>query len=345
MHRKRVAYLVLVLCLALLVPAIAWAEGPVEGRWTVAPRAEAEAAEITVGDPVRLVLEVTHPAGSVVLLPQLEAEWGDLNVYGQSPPTTETHDDGTATTRQEIDARLFAPGTFSTPPLAVTVSDSGGQLTEVDVAPASITVSSVLVEGDTSLRDIKPQVDLPFTALWPWLVGGLLVAAAVGGFLFWRRRRQARGAAAVVDNRPPHQVALDQLAHIAQQCLPDKGRFKEHYTLLSDCMRVYVEQRYDVPVLERTTTEVWTGLERSTMAPDVARRFMRLLAESDLVKFARVIPDAPSAYRVVEQARDIVLETRPVGASSGAGQEPTDSRPSSPELAARQRSQRTEVTA
>jgi hypothetical protein len=281
----------------------------------------------------------------MVLAPQLEAEWGDLTVYGQSPATTVTHDDGTATTRQQIDVRIFAPGTFSTPPLVVTVSDSGGQLTEVDVAPASIAVSSVLVEGDTHLRDIKPQVDLPFTALWPWLVGGLVAAAAASGFLLWKRRRQARGAAAAIDNRPPHQVALDQLAHLAQMRLPDKGRFKEHYSLLSDCMRVYVEKRYDVPVLERTTTEVWAGLKQSTMAPDVARRFMRLLGESDLVKFAKVVPDAPSAYQAVEQARDIVLETQPAVASPVADDDPAGSRPPGSELMARQASQRTEVTA
>ena len=80
MHRKRVFFLVIVIGLTLLVPAIAWAEGPVGARLTVAPRTGAEGADITVGDPVKLVLEVTHPAGSVALLPQLEPEWGELIV-------------------------------------------------------------------------------------------------------------------------------------------------------------------------------------------------------------------------------------------------------------------------
>ena len=51
------------------------------------------------------------------------------------------------------------------------------------------------------------------------------------------------------------------------------------------------------------------------------------------------------AYQAVKEARDIVLQTQPVVASPETDREPTGSRPSGPELAARQTSQRTEVTA
>ena len=58
--------------------------------------------ELTVGDPVQLTLEVTHPAGYQVILPKLEQAWGPFEVRGQSQATTAANDDGTETTRQTI---------------------------------------------------------------------------------------------------------------------------------------------------------------------------------------------------------------------------------------------------
>ena len=107
----------------------------------------------TVGDPIELNLQVTHPAGTQVILPQLAAAWGDLEVREQQPAQTTPNADGTLTTAQTIVATLFAPGDFSTPPLAVTVSDATGQLSQAVAAPTALTIGSVLAAEDVELRD------------------------------------------------------------------------------------------------------------------------------------------------------------------------------------------------
>ncbi|MCZ7672740.1 MAG: hypothetical protein M5U34_39290 [Chloroflexi bacterium] len=55
---------------------------------------------VTVGDPVELTVTVTHPAGTQVLMPALEANWGDFVVRSQSPVNTVDNGDGTATSTQ-----------------------------------------------------------------------------------------------------------------------------------------------------------------------------------------------------------------------------------------------------
>ncbi|HUM71602.1 MAG TPA: hypothetical protein PLK31_22470, partial [Chloroflexota bacterium] len=138
-----------------------------------------DAQNITVGDPVILTVSVTHPEGSVVLFPELEPNWGDFIVRSQSAPETVDNGDGTApsglgyaVTTQQIDPRLFAPGDFQTPPLTITIADAAGNLSETAVTPLSLSVQSVLVEGDTELRDIKPQANLPLPAIWLYLAAG-----------------------------------------------------------------------------------------------------------------------------------------------------------------------------
>lgn len=302
---KRITILPLILLLLLLVgPVAAQTGGPVQAEIGVAP------GEHTVGDPIELTLTVTHPDDHQVILPQLEETWGDFTVHAQSAPQTIINGDGTKTTTQIIDTRLFAPGSFDTPPLAIKAADATGQLTEVIASPASVHVSSVLVAGDTTLRDIKPQAELPFKALWPWVIGLTLVATAAGAsiFLFWLKKRRGQ---VVVDNRLPHEIALDELARIEQLGLPRVGRFKEHYTLVSDCIRLYVEQRYRLPALERTTAEIREDLRRAPVDQRFASIFLQLLNEADLVKFAKYSPQVPDAQLLVTNTRAIVEMTKP----------------------------------
>ncbi|MEI2691141.1 MAG: hypothetical protein V9H69_16095 [Anaerolineae bacterium] len=120
--------------------------------------------QFTVGDPIRLTLAVTHPAGYQVIQPTLPESWGDLTVTSLSPAVTAVNGDGSETSTLLIDARLFQPGDFSTPPLEVTVTDGQGGLQKVWAPPAAVSIASVLQEGDTALRDIKPQAALPLPA-------------------------------------------------------------------------------------------------------------------------------------------------------------------------------------
>ena len=106
-----------------------------------------------------------------------------------------------------------------------------------------------------------------------------------------------------MDNRLPHEVALDGLLLIEAMRLPEQGRFKEHTTLVSDTVRVYVERRYDIPALERTTGEIRPDLKRTDMSPEVMALLIVFLQESDLIKFSEYTPDAESANRLLARAR------------------------------------------
>ena len=230
---RRLILLPLLLLFTLLAVGTVAAQTPLTATVT------APEGSFTVGDPVQLTLSVTHPESYHVINPEIPQSWGDFIVKSQSPATTVDNGDGTSTTTILIDARLFAPGEFSTPPLTVNVTDGAGQLSEVTAAAAPVVIGSVLVEGDSELRDIKPQAELPFVNLLPWIAGGLILAVFAAVALLWWKRRQARLALAAVDNRLPHEIALDELARIGQLGLLEQGRFKEHYTLVSDTIRLH----------------------------------------------------------------------------------------------------------
>ncbi|MGB5843078.1 MAG: hypothetical protein WBG94_01420 [Anaerolineales bacterium] len=324
---------------SLAASASAKAESLVSAELTV------EDGEYTVGDPLPLLLSVNHPAGHQVLQPQLDASWGDFLVNSQSAGTTITNPDGSETTNLLIDARLFSPGTYNSPPLTITVSDAAGQLTETTAQPVSVDIASVLVEGDADLRDIKPQAALPYVDYLPWIAGVGALALVMGRLYFIYRRQRSQLALAAVDNRSPHEVAFDELNRVEDLELPHAGRFKEHYTLVSDCIRVYMEKTYQFPVLERTTGEIKANLKRTMVSNEIANQFIDLLDESDLVKFSKFTPDVASARRLLVQGREIVEITKPVTVEfEDKEQVQINHPPSDPEFGKNGRNKKAEVT-
>lgn len=271
----------------------------------------------TVGDPVELTLRVTHPAGTQVILPRLEQTWGDFEVREQQPAQTTANGDGTLTTEQTIVATLFAPGDFTTPQLALTVSDAAGQLSQAVAAPAALSIASVLAEGDSELRDIKPQaaLEIPAAIPYPALLAGVgAVALALLGFVLWRRWASRKP----VDNRTPDQVAYDELARIGALQLPAAGRFSEHYALTADCVRNYLERQFGIAACDRTTLEITAALRTATIAPAQAQSLVTMLAECDLVKFARLAPGSAAAADLLEEARHFVMLTTAAKAAAAS---------------------------
>ena len=139
----------------------------------------ANQSELTVGDPVELTLEVNHPAGYQVIIPQLEGSWGPFEVQGQSQTTTVANDDGTETTYQTITVTMFDLGAFETPALPLTISDGSGAVLEEMTPPVALTVVPTLAEDDSALKDIRPQVGMKVPSVLPWVIGGWLLAAVM----------------------------------------------------------------------------------------------------------------------------------------------------------------------
>ena len=163
---------------------------------------------LTVGDPLTLHLSVTHPAEVRVLPEQLPPQWGDFEVRSQSLATVNTNDDGTVTTSQDVDVALYAPGDFTTPPFTVTVITPDGKSADQAAPPVTLTVTSVLTQGDTTLRDIRPQADLQPPSPLPQIIAGLAGAAllmAVLALIYQRFFRRRRAQAAAAFDRISHQ--------------------------------------------------------------------------------------------------------------------------------------------
>ena len=278
--------------------------------------------DVKFGDIVTFTLKVTYPDDHSVVVDRLpsDSDWGPFEIRDQSPAQTIFNDDGTKTTSQTIRVVVFGTGNLETPDLPISVRGPDGTVEQVSPLPVDLTVDPVRI--DDELKDIRHQADIstpileqPATRATAALIA-VAVLCALGYLLYRRFYGQGGAPLPVVDPRTPWEIAIDELDRIERLDLPEDGLFKEHYTLVADTMRVYVQAMYlrdvsPVDAIDMTTDEIWVALRQSSLDYDDAKLVLDLLREADFVKFAKYRPAVSQAYEASGQARYIVEVTRP----------------------------------
>ncbi|MCK4775839.1 MAG: hypothetical protein KAT30_13670, partial [Candidatus Krumholzibacteria bacterium] len=166
-------------------------------------------------------------------------------------------------------------------------------------------------------QPLKPQWEAPASYLVHFLVGGLALLAVIALWLWLRWRKRRPVVEPPKPMLPADYVALKTLGEIESMNLLEDGRHKKYYTLVIDVVRQYLERRYGVQTMDRTTDEILYDLDgRRARVDDLES----LLREADLVKFAKYKPEVFVGKRAIQTARQIVVQTtpRPMAAAGGA---------------------------
>ena len=184
-----------------------------------------------------------------------------------------------------------------------------GRLVGRQRAAAAALIGMVLGAGACAapvaedIRDIRgPKYLLP-DWLWSALLGGaVLLALGIYGLWRWRRSRAARVLL-------PYEIALQRLEEIAALMSPARAR--EFSIAVSDIIRLYIEQRFNVTATRRTTEEFLRDLLDSSDA--ALARHQGLLGEflhqCDFVKFAALSLTQQNMESLRQSARAFVLAT------------------------------------
>ncbi len=164
------------------------------------------------------------------------------------------------------------------------------------------------------LRDVKGPLDIPFDYLY-WSIVLLIVlalaAAAYYGYQWYRRRMEEQGS--ILPKAPPkpaHEVALEALEKLLAENLPEKGEIKQFYVRISEIIRSYIEGRWFVPALEQTSDEILTAMNKQDLADGLDQLLREFLSLSDLVKFARYLPESGETTAISHDAREFIDRTK-----------------------------------
>ena len=288
--------------------SIAAADGPVSAAATVDKRG------ITIGDPITLAVVVEVDAGYKITDTGVGRTMGEFEVLEATPPQVTKIANGRTryTFRYRITA--FRVGDLVFPQVNVGYQSPAAEPGVIPTAEIPIVITSVIQIGEATddIKPAKPQLRLPTAApLIPQLAIQVALAVVVLVMLALIIRQTRRAAArrskdTDIDEAllTPAQRAMAELTRVASLGLPEKGRYAEHYALLSKALRMYVRDRFGLSANERTPRELREDMLRAGIDRTEIATIYEILREGESARFHQAISYPARAQHAVRSALD-----------------------------------------
>lgn len=279
---------------------------------------------ILIGDQIGFTVSAVIPAGTVAGISEAgDTLAGKIVILGKSPRDSVAGPNGKIVIFERYLITAFDSGTYTIPPFYAEVA-SGDTLLRYYSENSFLTVLRPDVTPPDStdvIFDIIPPRRAPvtFAEIVPWLV--IALVAAVLLYLLARflpRNPLRRFVRPLPPPEPAHVIALRELSVLRSEELWQKGQIKEYYSRLSDILRRYIDNRYGISSPELTTDETVRMLQRAAVTTGRQMSVVKeILSLSDMVKFAKYVPESSLHERCYEDAMKFVEETREAEETAG----------------------------
>jgi predicted CopG family antitoxin len=161
------------------------------------------------------------------------------------------------------------------------------------------------------IRPLKNPVEIKSGfPRWLAVFFALVIIAGVLTWVYFRRKKTVI-AKSVLPPRPPEEIAFEELNALAGMRLVEEGLVKEYYIRISDIIRRYIEARYNIGAIDRTTWELYQEMRIKRIESQHSDMIRDFLEECDLVKFAKYIPGQREIEEIYKKAKEIVRLTTP----------------------------------
>lgn len=275
--------------------------------------------EVLIGDWIELTLEVSLSKNESVLWPIIdESIEVDSARYLELLDISEvdTADLGVQYRFSRIYTfTIFDTGYYVIPPFQVQFqAQDSDKLTTAASEPLLLSVYGLEIDTSQAIKPIKDPMDMPFrfVEIRDWLIIGGVVALLMIGILYFFMTRKRIEKPVVIKRepeRPPHLIALEQLDRLESRKLWQNDEVKEYHSELSEILREYLENRYQILALESTTDELLDRMSRITLDERLRENLTQVLQLADFVKFAKMRPLPDEHTRSMKLAYEFIRGT------------------------------------
>ncbi len=284
----------------------------------VSVTAKLDTNAMLIGDHVGLTLKFTGPPKSQVLWPFMpDTILKSITVIGRGKiDTVYAADKKSVTYSQQLNLTCYDSGFYTVPsiPFRYRIMPD----TTVTVAQSSMMLLAVhTVKVDTT-QAIKPiigplKVPITFREMLPWILAALAIILLIAAVIWYLNKRRKREPVFTLKPKVvllPHETALQDIEKLRLKKLWQAGRIKEYHSELTEILRRYIEDRFQVPALEQTSGEITMSLMNNPGCPRPALdKLGNLLIMADMAKFAKVQPLAMENEKSLNDGIEFVNET------------------------------------
>ncbi|MGA2071617.1 MAG: BatD family protein [Sedimentisphaerales bacterium] len=271
-------------------------------------------SKITISDTLWLELETAISSGYDVNMPKVDKVLENFGIVDWQNSGSRLDANNNVVSAYRYRLEPFLSGKFAIPAFTFEFRDANGQNAktyELATEPVNIEVTSLLGEqrGKLSIADIENVVDMPTKMVWWWILPAIAVVIAAGGLWLYFRRKKTKEAIRIF--KPAHEIAYARLQSLVQQDLIKAGRVKEFYEGVSDILRHYIEDRFELRAPERTTEEFLFEIRDAGVLSEADRKALaEFLTHCDLVKFAKHSPTNEQIQHTFDLAKNFIEQTK-----------------------------------
>jgi hypothetical protein len=235
--------------------------------------------------------------------------WNEMGVEVIDQQSWPTNPERIINTQLKIG--IFDTGYLKLPPLPL-IYHSEDNLDTTYSNDLAIEVYGITLDS-TGLAPIKDILKEPlrFRDFIPYLIA-LGVGCLIIIIVFLRKKRSKPEPVIVKIPDPPHEVALRALLHLREQKLWQEGKIKQYQSELTHIIRAYLEDRFQMPALESTTTEILVDLGSHNIEAHLCNDLDEILNMADLIKFAKAKPDVNIHSQFMDRAENFVRATQSI---------------------------------
>jgi hypothetical protein len=277
-----------------------------------------DSTRIFIGDQTNFIVTIDKPVNYILSIPVFKDSL-QKNIEILKGPSVDTSflKDGKMRIRQKYLVTSFDSGFYQVPPMyAEMKGENGIKRFYSDYSQLKVMRVKITPQDTTSkIFDIIKPYKAPITIgeVLPWILLFLFLSGA-GWYLFRiikKIRKKKTGGVMELPKDPAHVVAFRQLEQLQEEKLWQKGDIKGYYTRLTEIIRLYLENRFNVYSMELTTLETLTELRKTGFKEDESYRKLRtVLTGADLVKFAKFNPEPSDNELQFNYAWEFVEKTK-----------------------------------
>ena len=285
----------------------------------VTAKATIDSTNVLIGDQFELRVELDHAKSLNIGFPEIgDTLEGGIEIIERSPlDTFQLSQNEQIKIMQRFKITSFDTGLQVVQPFRFEFKQ--GDLTRViETDPVPFYVHGLPIDTTKGPVDIKKPYAAPVSLkeVAPYLIGAILIGAIIF-FIFYyiHRRRQNKPLFGLPPKpkEPAHIIALRSLDRIKEQKLWQKNQVKNYYSEVSDTLRVYIQDRFDIQAMEYTTDETLTAFykRKNLLAEKSYTELKDILVLSDLVKFAKLEPGPDDHNMTLMNAYFFINDTKP----------------------------------
>jgi hypothetical protein len=161
------------------------------------------------------------------------------------------------------------------------------------------------------IKDIRP-IYKPFN-IFKWITILLVIFLLAGLVYFYLTRKKSYAPGEFLEHElSMEQKFLKKISDLLSSDLWKEGECKKFYSALSDIMREYLTLRFEFDAQTLTSYELNKKIKGIDISKESAHKIKSFLSSSDMVKFAKHIPDEKEMQADVEKIRTMIKNSAPV---------------------------------